>query len=94
LWHECNFLEEHNKTNYGRINSYYMKLDTTTDTFYNAQNEKLALPITLAKANEKTLAFDSTQREETPFSTVPVVLENNAPAVAYQARTKSYREWR
>ncbi|MBB1379335.1 hypothetical protein [Pseudoalteromonas sp. SR43-2] len=94
LWHECNFLEVHNKTNYGRINSYYMKLDTTTDTFYNAQNEKLALPITLAKANKKTLAFDSTQREETPFSTTPIMLENNIPAVAYQARTKQYREWR
>ncbi|MFY8328165.1 hypothetical protein [Pseudoalteromonas sp. ZZD1] len=94
LWHECNFLEVHNKTNYGRINSYYMKLDTTTDTFYNAQNEKLALPITLAKANKKTLAFDSTQREETPFSTTPIMLGDNTPAVAYQARTKQYREWR
>ncbi|WAJ71931.1 BNR-4 repeat-containing protein [Catenovulum adriaticum] len=94
LWHECNFNEVHNKENYGRINSYYMKLDTTTDTFYNAQQQKLTLPITLATANQKTLAFDSTQREETPFGTSPIIREDNVPAVAYQARTKNYREWR
>lgn len=94
LWHECNFNEVHNKENYGRINSYYMKLDTTTDTFYNAQQQKLTLPITLATANQKTLAFDSTQREETPFGTTPIIREDNVPAVAYQARTKEYREWR
>lgn len=94
LWHECNFNEVHNKENYGRINSYYMKLDTTTDTFYNAQQQKLTLPVTLATANQKTLAFDSTQREETPFGTSPIIREDNVPAVAYQARTKNYREWR
>ncbi|MCF2948892.1 hypothetical protein L0668_12295 [Paraglaciecola aquimarina] len=94
LWHECNFLEYHDKTTYSRINAYYMKLDTTNDTFYNAQNEKLSLPITLASANKHTLAFDSTQREETPFGTVPLILENKTPALAYEARTKDYREWR
>ncbi|CAM4036389.1 MULTISPECIES: hypothetical protein [Pseudoalteromonas] len=94
LWHECNFLEVHDKSTYSRINAYYMKLDTTTDTFYNAENEKLTLPITLEVANQKTLAFDSTQREETPFTTAPLILSDKAPAVAYQARTKDYREWR
>lgn len=94
LWHECNFHEIHNKQNYGRINSYYMKLDTTTDTFYNAQNEQLSLPVTLATANQKTLAFDSTQREETPFGTRPIIRDDKKPAVAYQALTNDYREWR
>ncbi|WP_245953164.1 BNR-4 repeat-containing protein [Alteromonas aestuariivivens] len=94
LWHECNFNEDHNKETYGRINAYYMKLDTTDDTFYNARQEKLSLPITLAAANEKTLAFDSTQREETPFTTEPLILQNLQPAVAYQARSKNLREWR
>ncbi|AWB65560.1 hypothetical protein C2869_03520 [Saccharobesus litoralis] len=94
LWHTCNFNEIHDKTTYGRINTYYMRLDTTTDTFYNAQNEPLTLPITLASANKKTLAFDSTQREETPFSTMPLILDDKKPAVAYQARAKNLREWR
>lgn len=94
LWHECNFHEIHDKTTYSRINAYYMKLDTTNDTFYNAQNKKLTLPITLASANKNTLAFDSTQREETPFGTVPLILDDKTPALAYEARTKDYREWR
>lgn len=94
LWHECNFLEVHDKTTYSRVNAYYMKLDTTSDTFYNAKNEKLSLPITLASANESMLAFDSTKREETPFGTSPLILANKAPAIAYEARTKDYREWR
>jgi hypothetical protein len=34
LWHTCNFHEVHDKQNYGRHNAYYIKLDTTTDTFY------------------------------------------------------------
>lgn len=94
LWHECNFNEIHNKLNYGRINAYYMKLDTENGNFYNAQNEVLSLPVTLEQANEKTLAFDSTQREETPFGTKPLILKDNRPAVAYEARTQEYREWR
>ncbi|MDU0352539.1 hypothetical protein RS130_00230 [Paraglaciecola aquimarina] len=94
LWHECNFHEVHDKTTYSRINAYYMKLDTTNDTFYNAYNEELPLPITLAVANAKTLAFDSTQREETPFGTRPLTLPEKTPALAYEARTKNYREWR
>ena len=92
LWHECNFNEIHDKETYSRINAYYMKLDTTSDTFYNAQNEQLSLPITLASANKQTLAFDSTQRDETPFGTVPLIMDT--PALAYEARTKEYREWR
>lgn len=94
LWHECNFLELHDKTTYARINAYYMRLDTTNDTMYNAQGEQIQLPVTLEVANEKMLAFDSTDKEETPFATVPVVLESGAPALAYEARTKDAREWR
>ncbi|WP_016957782.1 BNR-4 repeat-containing protein [Catenovulum agarivorans] len=94
LWHECNFLEYHDKTTYARVNVYYMKLDTITGDFYNAQGEKLPLPITLDIANQKTLAFDTTQREETPFGTDPLLLKDGRPAVAYQARTKDYREMR
>lgn len=94
LWHECNFLEFHDKTHYSRINSYFVRLDTSTDTFFNAQGEQITLPITLAVANDKMLAFDSTDREETPFSTKPLQLDDNTPAVAYQALTPDYREWR
>ncbi|MFA3791992.1 hypothetical protein AB6T38_12815 [Aliiglaciecola sp. SL4] len=94
LWHECNFNEVHNKTNYGRINAYYMKLDTESGNFHNAQNEVLRLPITLKQANDKTLAFDSTKREETPFGTKPIILKGRTPAVAYEARTNDFREWR
>jgi len=94
LWHECNFLEYHDKTHYSRINAYYVSLDTLSDTFFNAQGEQISLPITLNVANEKMLAFDSTNREETPFSTRPLQLDNNTPAMAYQASTSNYREWR
>ncbi|WP_342807861.1 BNR-4 repeat-containing protein [Alteromonas sp. M12] len=94
LWHECNFNEVHNKTNYGRVNAYFMKLDTESGNFYNAQNEVLSLPITLKQANAKTLAFDSTRREETPFNTKPIILKGGTPAVAYEALTDDFREWR
>ncbi|MCC5453380.1 BNR-4 repeat-containing protein [Rheinheimera sp. UJ51] len=94
LWHECNFLEIHDKTHYSRINAYYMRLDTTTDMIFNAQGEEIKLPITLSIANEKMLAFDSTDKKETPFSTKPLILEDNSPALAYQARSKDFSEWR
>lgn len=94
LWHTCNFLEYHDKTNYGRHNAYYMKLDTTDDTFYNAQNEKLTLPITIAVSHEKTLAYDSVKAKETSFGTRPLKLEDGTPALAYEARNPGYREWR
>jgi hypothetical protein len=94
LWHECNFLEIHDKETYARVNAYYMRLDTTDGTFYNANGENIALPVTIDVANEKMLAFDSTDKEETPFTTSPLMLDDGRPAVAYQARTKSYREWR
>ncbi|MBD1388676.1 hypothetical protein IC617_04470 [Neiella sp. HB171785] len=94
LWHACNFKEIHNKQNYGRLNAYYMKLDTTDDTFYNANNEKLTLPITIAASNQMTLAYDSEKHGETSFSTTPLVLENGQAAVAYQVRAPGIREWR
>lgn len=94
LWHECNFLETHDKETYARINAYYMRLDTSNGLFYNAQGENIELPVTIDVANEKMLAFDSRDKEETPFTTSPLVLDNGSPAVAYQARTKSYSEWR
>ena len=94
LWHECNFLEIHDKETYARVNAYYMRLDTTDGTFYNANGENIELPVTIDVANEKMLAFDSTDKEETPFTTSPLMLDDGRPAVAYQARTKSYREWR
>lgn len=94
LWHECNFLEYHNKEHYARINAYYMRLDTTSGAFYNAQGEKIVLPVTIDVANSKMLAFDSTDKEETPFGTSPLVLDDGSPAVAYEARTSAFREWR
>ncbi|GEA07988.1 hypothetical protein KUL42_27490 [Alteromonas sp. KUL42] len=94
LWHECNFLEIHDKETYARINAYYMRLDTTSGLFYNAQGENIDLPVTINVANDKMLAFNSTDKEETPFGTSPVILKSGQPAVAYEARTKAYREWR
>ncbi|WP_081926523.1 MULTISPECIES: heparin lyase I family protein [unclassified Alteromonas] len=94
LWHECNFLEYHDKETYARINAYYMRLDTSSGLFYNAQDETIDIPVTINMANEKMLAFDSTDKEETPFGTSPLILEDGKPAVAYEARTKSFREKR
>ncbi|WP_110429421.1 BNR-4 repeat-containing protein [Glaciecola sp. KUL10] len=94
LWHECNFLEYHDKRTYSRINAYYVRLDTRNETFYNAQGESVSLPITLAQANTNMLAFDSTDREETPFTTTPILLDDGSPAVIYEARTKDMREHR
>ncbi|WP_448245571.1 BNR-4 repeat-containing protein [Thalassotalea agariperforans] len=94
LWHACNFKEEHDKTHYNRLNAYYMKLDTTNDTFYNIKNEPLTLPLTLAATNKYTLAYNSEKTNETSFGTKPLVLEDGRYAVAYEARGKDYREWR
>ena len=94
LWHACNFKEEHDKTHYNRLNAYYMKLDTTNDTFYNIKNEPLTLPLTLAATNKYTLAYNSEKANETSFGTKPLVLEDGRYAVAYEARGKDYREWR
>ncbi|WP_111979556.1 BNR-4 repeat-containing protein [Algibacillus agarilyticus] len=94
LWHACNFNETHDKTNYGRLNLYYMKLDTTTDTFYNAHNEKLNLPLTLADTNKHTLAYDSEKAQEISFGTKPLILDDGRTGAAYEARGEGYREWR
>lgn len=94
LWHTCNFHEVHDKTNYGRHNAYYMKLDTTTGDFYNAYGEKLSPPITIQDSHEKTLAYDSIKAQETSFGTKPIKTVDGTPAVAYEARGPGYREWR
>ena len=94
LWHACNFKEIHDKTHYNRLNAYYMKLDTTTDTFYNAHNEKLNLPLTLADTNKHTLAYDSEKAQEISFGTKPLILDDGRTGAAYEARGEGYREWR
>lgn len=94
LWHACNFYEVHDKTNYGRLNLYYMSLDTTDDTFYNVEGKKLPIPLTLASTNKYTLAYDSEKAKETSFGTKPLTLDDGRPAAAYEARGKDYREWR
>ena len=94
LWHACNFKEEHDRTHYNRLNAYYMKLDTTTDTFYNVEGKKLTLPITLSSANKHTLAYDSQKNKETSFGTRPLTPTNDYFALAYEARGADYREWR
>lgn len=94
LWHECNFKEIHDKTHYSRINTYYMKLDTSDDTFYNVEGQELALPITKATANELTLAYNSEETGETCFGTHPLVLADGRSAAAYEAKGPDYREWR
>lgn len=94
LWHACNFKEYHNKTHYNRLNLYYMVMDTTNDTFYNAHKEQLTLPLTLETTNKYTLAYDSEKAGETSFGTKPLVLDDGRTAAAYEARGKDYREWR
>lgn len=94
LWHSCNFKEEHDKTHYNRLNAYYMKMDTSNDTFYSVTGEKLSLPVTLASANKYTLAYNSEKAKETSFGTRPLLLNNGHSALAYEARGEGYREWR
>ncbi len=94
LGHICNFKEVHDRTHYSRINTYYMKMDTTNDSFYNVENKKLSLPLTRATSDELTLAYDSEKNNETCFSTRPLVLEDGRPAAAYEAMGPDYREWR
>lgn len=94
LWHACNFNEIHDKTNYGRLNVYYMKLDTTTDTFYNVKNEKLTLPLTQPAFDKHLLVYDSEKANEISFGTTPLVLDSGKPAAGYIARGEGYREWR
>lgn len=94
LWHECNFYELHNKRHYHRINTYYMRMDTTDDSFHNAQNQRLTLPLDKAASDQLTLAYDSTINEESCFSTRPLVLADGRPAAAYEAMGPDYRYWR
>lgn len=94
LWHVCNFYEIHNKRHYHRINTYFMRMDTTDDTFYNVMDERLALPLNKSSSDELTLAYDSTVKEESCFGTRPLVLSDGRPAAAYEALGSDYREWR
>lgn len=94
LWHVCNFREVHDRRHYHRINTYYMRMDTSDDTFYNVENQKLTLPLDKIKSDKLTLAYDSTVIEETCFGTKPLVLEDGRPAAAYEAKGTDYREWR
>lgn len=94
LWHSCNFREYHNKETYARLNTYYMTLDTTDDTFYNVEGKRLELPITKAKADKMTLAYDSEATGETCFGTDPLPDQDGNPAAAYVAKGPGYREQR
>ncbi len=94
LWHVCNFREYHNKETYSRTNTYYMKLDTTDDTFYNVEGKKLELPITKESADKYILAYDSEVTGETCFGTRPLSDQDGRPAAAYEAKGPGYREWR
>ncbi|MDQ8198644.1 BNR-4 repeat-containing protein [Pelagicoccus enzymogenes] len=94
LWHICNFREIHNKVHYSRINTYYMKLDTSDDTFYNVEGKKLEVPITKKIADTYALAYDSEATGETSFSTEPLPDQDGKPSAAYIALGQGYREWR
>ena len=94
LWHVCNFREYHDKETYGRLNTYYMKLDTSDDTFYNVEGVKLPLPITKEVADRLILAYDSEAAGETCFSTQPLPDQDGRPAAAYEAKGPGYREYR
>ncbi|MDQ8201262.1 BNR-4 repeat-containing protein [Pelagicoccus enzymogenes] len=92
--HLCNFQEIHTPRHDDRFNAYYMKMDTSDDTFYNVEGEKLTLPITKAVADEKTLVYDSVKNGTIVNDTRGVVLADGAPAMSYELRFPEPREWK
>ena len=94
LCHFCNFREYHNEEHYSRLNTYYMKLDSTNDTVYNVEGRKMELPITIETASKHILAYDSEAAGETCFSTQPLPDQDGKPSAAYEAKGPGYREWR
>lgn len=94
MWHECNFKEIHTSKHDDRFNAYYMRLDTTDDTFYNVEGEKLTLPIVKSNADKQTLVYDSVKAGTIVNDTRGLVLEDGTYAMSYELRFPEPREWR
>lgn len=92
--HVCNFKETHTSKHDDRFNAYYMRMDTTDDTFYNVKGEKLTLPIIKSNADKQTLVYDSVSAGTIVNDTRGLVLEDGTPAMSYELRFPEPREWR
>lgn len=94
MHHLCNFKEIHTSKHDDRFNAYYMRLDTTDDTFYNVKGEKLTLPIIKPNADKQTLVYDSVRAGTIVNDTRGLVLQDGKPAMSYELRFPEPREWK
>ncbi len=94
MHHLCNFKEIHTKRHDDRFNAYYMRLDTTTDTFYNVKGEELTLPITKPIADIQTLVYDSVSAGTIVNDTLGLMLQDGKPAMSYEIRHPEPRHWK
>ena len=92
--HLCNFKEIHTPKHDDRFNAYYMRWDTTDDTFYSMKGERLTLPITKPVADAKLLGYDSVKAGTIVNTTRGVVLEDGSYALGYELRFPEPREWK
>lgn len=91
--HLCNFKEVHTSKHDDRFNAYYLRLDTTTDTFYNVKDEVLTLPITKASGDQHALVYDSIKDGTIVNDTLGLTLQNGKPAMSYEIRHPEPRHW-
>lgn len=91
--HLCNFKEIHTSRHDDRFNAYYMRLDTTSDTFYNVKNEQLTLPITKTTGDKYTLVYDSVKAGTIVNDTLGLTLQDGKPAMSYEIRHPEPRHW-
>lgn len=92
--HLCNHKEIHTSKHDDRFNAYYMRMDTTDDSFYNVKGEKLTLPITKAVADKKTLVYDSIKAGTVVNDTRGLVLQDGSFAMSYEIRHPEPRHWK
>jgi predicted heme/steroid binding protein len=91
--HLCNFKEIHTSKHDDRFNAYYMRLDTTTDTFYNVKDEQLILPTTKATGQKYALVYDSEKAGTIVNDTLGLTLQDGKPAISYEIRHPEPRHW-
>lgn len=92
--HLCNFKEIHTKRHDDRFNAYYLRLDTTTDSFYNVKDEPLTLPITKTTGDKHALVYDSIKAGTIVNDTLGLTLQNGKPAMSYEIRHPEPRHWK
>jgi len=72
-YHQCGTAKGHSSL---RLNSYYMKMETETDTWETINGEKLIIPLTKESADEKVKIYDS-KDQKTQLGTVQSDLMGN-----------------